>query len=190
MDRSPRQSRLPRTVVPVLALALLSLTACTNSQESSTVKGTVPPVWTGAPAPPSGEFGKQHGNATADPGARIDLTDPAGRSVGTATVVDTGEYLKVTVEGRGLPPGQHGLHFHEVGACDPGTGYLSAGEQLGGAAGDLSALQILQDGMGTLVTNTDTVTLTELKGKSLVLHTGPDSLPGDGGGRIACGVIQ
>ncbi len=39
------------TVAPVLAVAALGLTACSNSQESSDVKGTNPSVFTSAPAP-------------------------------------------------------------------------------------------------------------------------------------------
>ncbi len=49
---APSAIRRPtwRTVTPMLAIAAFGLAACSNSQESSNVKGTTPPVWTGSAA--------------------------------------------------------------------------------------------------------------------------------------------
>ncbi|MEV6431125.1 superoxide dismutase family protein [Nocardia sp. NPDC051463] len=226
---APSTTRRPswRTVTPVLAVAVFGLAACSNSQESSDVKGTTPPVWTGASAP-AAESGTEHGNADANGGVKVELKDPAGASVGTANFVKDGKHLQVTVEGHGLKPGFHGLHIHQVGKCEansvaptggPAGAFLSAGGhlQVGSAnahpaSGDLTSLEVREDGMAKLVTTTDAVTLEEIKGKALIVHAdadnfgnipnryvradgvaGPDDTSlatGDAGGRVACGVIQ
>ncbi|QIS23167.1 superoxide dismutase[Cu-Zn] [Nocardia terpenica] len=214
------------TVTPVLAVAVLGLAACTSGQESSDVKGTTPPVWTGSAAPGGTAAGEQ----TAAPSTNsvsVQLKDPAGAEVGTATVAKQGNHLEITVDAHGLKPGFHGLHFHSVGKCEPNsvapTGgpagdFLSAGGhlQVGGstahpASGDLTSLEVRQDGTAHLVTTTDSVTLDDLKGRALMIHagadnfgnipsrytqangtTGPDAetmATGDAGARVACGVV-
>ncbi|MFI9506699.1 superoxide dismutase[Cu-Zn] [Nocardia sp. NPDC052566] len=227
---APSTTRRPswRTVTPVLAVAVFGLAACSSSQESSDVKGTNPPVWTGAAAPPSAEFGKEKGDAFANPGAKVDLKDAAGASVGTANITKDGNFLKVAVTANGLRPGFHGLHFHQIGKCEANSvaptggaagAFLSAGGhlQVGSAnahpaSGDLTSLEVRQDGSAQLATTTDTVTLDDLKGKALIIHAdadnfgnipnryvradgvaGPDDTTlatGDAGGRVACGVVQ
>jgi Cu-Zn family superoxide dismutase len=219
-------------VTPVLAVAVFGLAACSNSQESSDVTGTTPPVWTGSSAPAGGtgtdtEHGS-HGSADANGGVKVELKDAAGASVGTANIAKDGGHLQVTVETHGLKPGFHGLHIHQVGKCEansvaptggPAGAFLSAGGhlQVGSAnshpaSGDLTSLEVRNDGTAKLVTTTDAVTLDDIKGKALMIHAdadnfgnipnrylradgvaGPDDstlATGDAGGRVACGVIQ
>ena len=143
-------------------------------------------------------------------------------------------YATVTVETTGtgkLSPGFHGLHIHSVGKCEansvaptggsPGD-FLSAGGhfQVPGhsghpASGDLSSLQVRQDGSGLLVTTTDAFTEDDLlagQKTAIIIHEnadnfanipperynqvngtpGPDETTmatGDAGKRVACGVI-
>ncbi|MCX4098985.1 superoxide dismutase[Cu-Zn] [Nocardia sp. alder85J] len=218
------------TVTPVLAVAVLGLAACSNSQESSDVKGTTPPVWTGATAPSgaataSGE--QAPGGANPADSLKADLKDASGASVGTVTIVKSGTHLELTVDAHGLKPGFHGMHFHANGKCEPNsvapTGgpagdFLSAGGhlQLGDtmtkpASGDLTSLEVRQDGTAKLVTTTDSVTLDDVKGKALIIHAGADNFgnipsrytqaggasgpdaetmaTGDAGARVACGVV-
>jgi Cu-Zn family superoxide dismutase len=190
---APSTTRRPswRTVTPVLAVAVFGLAACSNSQESSDVKGTNPPVWTGASAPPTGEFGAETGDAHANPGAKVDLKDAAGASVATANITKDGNHLQITVEAHNLRPGFHGLHFHQVGKCEtnsvaptggPSGDFLSAGGhlQVGSAnahpsSGDLTSLEVRADGSAKLVTTTDAVTLDELKNKALIIHADADN---------------
>lgn len=49
------------------------------------------------------------------------LFDMEGEEVGTATFTegDDGE-VAVTVMAEGIPSGEHGIHVHDVGICDPG----------------------------------------------------------------------
>jgi len=46
------------------------------------------------------------------------IHDPNGQTVGTATLTETTTGLRVVLQGRGLPPGAHGLHVHAVGQCE------------------------------------------------------------------------
>ena len=77
------------------------------------------------------------------------------------------------------------------------------------ASGDLTSVQVLEDGTATLVTTTDAFTVDELVangGTSVMIHAGADNFgniptryapapdqqtldTGDAGGRVACGVI-
>ncbi|MFD7844325.1 superoxide dismutase family protein [Nocardia sp. NPDC059764] len=181
------------TVAPVLAVAALGLTACSNSQESSDVKGTTPPVFTSSPAPAGGATGHGTEGDTNAPreSTSVTLKDPTGGTVGTASVVKVGNHLEITVEAHGLKPGFHGLHIHQFGKCEanstapsggaPGDflsagGHLQVGEQNAHpASGDLDSLQVLKDGTAKLVTTTDAVTLEEIKGKALIIHAGADN---------------
>ncbi|MBH0778190.1 superoxide dismutase[Cu-Zn] [Nocardia bovistercoris] len=227
---APSTTRRPSwwTVTPVLAVAVLGLAACSNSQESSDVKGTTPPVWTGASAPPSGASESPHGSPAAGSGAKVDLKDSSGKSVATATVTEVGGHLQLQVDASGLRPGFHGLHIHQIGKCEPNStppaggaagDFLSAGGhlQVGSAnahpaSGDLTSLEVRNDGSALLVTTTDALTIADIKGKALIIHAdadnfgnipnrysradgvaGPDDTTlatGDAGGRVACGVIS
>ncbi|MGK8511518.1 superoxide dismutase[Cu-Zn] [Nocardia asiatica] len=189
---APSTTRRPswRTVTPVLAVAVFGLAACSNSQESSDVQGTTPPVWTGASAP-AGLPSTEHGTPHTASGASVQLKDPSGASVGTASFVEEGNHLQVTVEAHGLRPGFHGLHVHQVGKCEansvaptggPAGDFLSAGGhlQVGSAnahpaSGDLTSLEVRSDGAAKLVTTTDSVTLDEVKGKALIIHADADN---------------
>lgn len=115
-----------------------------------------------------------------------------------------------------LEPGKHGIHVHEVGACDASgdTPYESAGghynptnESHGGLddedshAGDLGNIEVDEDGAFSHEITTDKVTLIPTEentlndedGSALIIHAGEDDLEtdpsGESGDRIACGVI-
>ncbi|MGF6882305.1 Cu-Zn family superoxide dismutase [Nocardia sp. GAS34] len=190
---APFTTRRPfwRIVTPVLAVAAFGLAACSNGQQSSDVKGTTPPVWTGTGAAgPSGANGPGAAS-TPDNSVSVQLKDPSGADIGTATIAKSGSHLQLTVDAHGLKPGFHGLHIHQVGKCEansvapaggaPGN-FLSAGGhlQVGDAhampaSGDLTSLEAGQDGAAHLVTTTDAVTLDDIKDKALIIHAGPDN---------------
>jgi superoxide dismutase, Cu-Zn family len=115
------------------------------------------------------------------------LQDVDGNEVGTAVfnASDSGVEISIAVEG--LEPGDHGVHIHETGTCDPGDGdgpFSSAGGHFNptGAshgpgpqghmmatpgidpmmemhAGDLGNITVENDGSGALMIATDLVTL-------------------------------
>lgn len=188
-----------RLAVPVVALAAIGLTACSNGEEPSDQAGTTPPVWTGsaAPAGQGSEEGGASGEASQAGGDSLTapLKDASGRDVGKVTFTQQGNHLQVQAEAEGLTPGFHGMHVHTVGKCEtnsvapsggaPGN-FLSAGGhlQVGGntghpSSGDLSSLQVRADGSGDLTTTTDTLTLDDLRnngqGRAVIVHAGADN---------------
>ncbi|MFZ2173378.1 MAG: superoxide dismutase family protein [Rhodococcus sp. (in: high G+C Gram-positive bacteria)] len=217
-----------RIVTPVVAIAALALTACSNNEEPSDVPGTTPPVWTGAPAPGAGAVpgDAESGESDSSESLTATLKNAEGNEVGTATFTQSGEHVEVTVSVKDLTPGFHGFHVHSVGKCEtnsvapsggaPGN-FLSAGGhfQVGGrsghpASGDLTSLQVREDGAAELVTTTDAFTIEDLRngdtGTAIMIHAGADNFAniptryapapdqetlatGDAGARVACGVI-
>jgi Cu-Zn family superoxide dismutase len=147
--------------------------------------------------------------------ATVALADANGASVGTAQLwQEAGGLVHVDVTASALTPGSHGIHFHEVGRCEGGTQFSTAGAHYnplnrnhglsapgGPHAGDAPNLVAGDDGRGNLSFTTDRVTLTsggtslfDADGSALVLHAAPDdqvSQPaGNSGARVACGVVQ
>jgi Cu-Zn family superoxide dismutase len=221
----------PAVVAAVLlAVPALALSACSPNQNPSTTTGTTPPVWTGSPSPSASA------SEAPDAGGKkltAQLNSPDGKPVATATFEFSGGFATITVEtiGNGiLAPGFHGMHIHAVGECKansvaptggPAGDFLSAGAhfQIPGhtghpASGDLSSLQVREDGSAKLVTTTDAFTAEQLlagQGTAIIIHEksdnfanipprytqgdgtpGPDAettATGDAGKRVACGVI-
>lgn len=137
-----------------------------------------------------------------------------GPSVGTVKAQETPYGTLFTPDLEGLPPGLRGFHLHEVGDCGPGEqdGRMVPGLAAGGHydpagtdahlgpygdghLGDLPALYVDEDGRATLPVLAPRVELSDLKGRSLVIHAGGDNYKdqpeplGGGGARIACGVV-
>jgi Cu-Zn family superoxide dismutase len=144
--------------------------------------------------------------------ATAELRDPEGRPAGSATLTEVPGGVRVVVEAKGMPPGPHGVHIHEVGKCE-GPQFTSAGSHFnpdkkqhgtmnpqGPHAGDLPNLTIGPDGSGRLEVTTPRIALApsvtsvfDADGSAIVVHAGPDDLKtdptGNSGGRIACGEI-
>jgi Cu-Zn family superoxide dismutase len=151
--------------------------------------------------------------APAQSSARADFATAAGESVGSATLTQNADgSVRVQAQVRGLPPGQHGILFHQFGACAPTFG--AAGELFnpmgtmhglenpnGPHAGDLPNLTVNADGTGSFDANTKMVTLTsgpmsvfDSDGTALIIHALADDQKtdpsGNSDGRIACAVLQ
>ena len=160
--------------------------------------------------------------------ATAELLDPTGAEVGTVDFAVDGTVVTVTADVQGLPAGFKGFHIHAIGKCEPNSpnptdpskvgDFLSAGGHLGSAdaahpghQGDLSSLQVREDGSAELVTTTDAFdvdALFDADGSAVIVHAGPDNFgniptryaptgpdadtqaTGDSGGRAACGVVQ
>lgn len=210
-------------IVPIAA-------ACSPNEPVATEPGTTPPVWTGSPSPtPSGEAGHGGGHgsgagATSGETLTANLATADGTDVATATIEFTDGFATVTVETTTpgeLTPGFHGLHIHQVGSCEgdftsAGGHFQAEGHSGHPSSGDLSSLQVRDDGSAKLVTTTDAFTAEELLAgtkTAIVIHEkadnfgnipaekyqqvngtpGPDQQTlstGDAGGRVACGVIS
>jgi Cu-Zn family superoxide dismutase len=144
--------------------------------------------------------------------AAAPLRNAEGQVLGMAIFTQEAQGVRVSVTVKGLSPGEHGIHIHSVGKCEP-PDFLSAGPHFnptnkkhgltnpeGPHAGDLPNLVVGEDGSAVYEHITDRVTLTpgELSlfdedGSSLVIHAGPDDQmtdpAGNSGARVLCGVI-
>lgn len=147
----------------------------------------------------------EHGTAV------IEGTKPDSKISGTATLTESPQGLNVSIRVANVPPGMHGLHFHEQGACgDAGNaagghynpdqvkhGFLPKDGFTAAHAGDLGNIEVGPDGTGTLELTIPGLTLTNgphsVVGHAIILHEKPDDFgqpTGNAGARIGCGVIK
>jgi Cu-Zn family superoxide dismutase len=138
-----------------------------------------------------------------------------GSEIGTITVSDSPYGLILTPNLSRLMPGIHGFHVHQNANCGtakkdgktvPGLGAgghydpKGTGRHEGpygqGHIGDLPALYVGRDGCALLPVLAPRLRVSDLKGHSLVIHSGGDNYSdhpqplGGGGGRVACGVVE
>lgn len=140
--------------------------------------------------------------------------DGVGASAGKVIVTQSPYGLVFTPELSGLPVGVHGFHVHENPSCLPGekdgkkVPALAAGghydpQKSGkhgfpwgdGHLGDLPPLYVNADGQATQPVLAPRLKLSDLAGRSLMVHVGGDNHSdhpaalGGGGGRMVCGVV-
>jgi Cu-Zn family superoxide dismutase len=134
----------------------------------------------------------------------VDIKNAQGQSVGTATLTPAAKGVKITLDIKNLPPGEHSLHIHQVAKCEP-PDFKSAGPHFGGGhahegmpAGDIPdfALIVAADGTAHASTIAPTVTLgTDANsvfsngGTAIVIHAVAGGTGSGAPPRIACGVI-
>jgi superoxide dismutase, Cu-Zn family len=142
------------------------------------------------------------------PVATSALVRSDGISAGTVRLFPQTTAVLVRIDASGLPPGQHGVHVHTVGRCDP-PGFESAGAHWnptgrrhghrnpqGHHLGDLGNVGVGADGRlvtGLLVSDASLAALHDADGSALVIHARADDEvtdpSGNSGGRIACAVL-
>jgi superoxide dismutase, Cu-Zn family len=136
-------------------------------------------------------------------GARVELRNSSGKSVGVLTVaMDSDGGVRFSGRLTDLPPGPHGFHIHENGKCDApdfqsaGAHFNPSGKQHGDKNphgphdGDLGNIGVRPNGMTDVSVLAQNV---KQGGTSLVVHEKADDSitdpSGDSGARIACGIL-
>ena len=142
------------------------------------------------------------------PVSTADLVSSSGAVLGTVRVFSEPTGVTLRIDAAGVPAGQHGVHVHSTGRCDP-PDFTSAGPHwnpgerkhghrnpAGFHMGDLGNLGVGADGKlvaGLLVPQATVDALRDVDGAALVLHAKADDEvtdpSGNSGDRIACAVL-
>ena len=143
---------------------------------------------------------------------KVELKDAQGKDVGSVVIWDQGSGVALQLNLHDLPPGEHGIHFHQVPKCEA-PDFKSAGGHFnpenkkhgfdnpeGHHAGDVKNFTVGADGKANAKLENADVTLKEgphsllTSGAAVVVHAKADDYKtdpsGNSGDRIACGVIS
>ena len=211
------------TAIAASVLLLVAASAVANEMpsrqlsEKSTIEKSSPPSSDLAPvriaqrAKDGAAASKK--SAPATPPATADVKTADGKDVGIVTLTQTRSGVRLSGSLKGLPAGEHALHVHSVGKCEPP--FTSAGPHFNPAqkkhgklnpeghhAGDMDNIVVPASGNLALKMVNKDITLEKGKpnsvfqegGTAVVIHAAKDDYTtdptGNAGDRIACGVVK
>jgi len=211
------------TAIAASVLLLVATSAVANEMpsrqlsEKSTIEKSSPPSSDPAPvriaqrAKDGAAASKKSAPATPPATAQVKTAD--GKDVGIVTLTQTRSGVRLSGSLKGLPAGEHALHVHSVGKCEPP--FTSAGPHFNPAqkkhgklnpeghhAGDMDNIVVPASGNLALKMVNKDITLEKGKpnsvfqegGTAVVIHAAKDDYTtdptGNAGDRIACGVVK
>jgi superoxide dismutase, Cu-Zn family len=134
----------------------------------------------------------------------VDIKNADGQSVGTAVLSEAPHGVRIKLDIKILPPGEHSLHIHQMAKCE-GPDFKSAGPHFGmhmghgGApAGDIPDFSLVVGADGTahasviapdVTLGADDHSVFSNGGTALVIHAVATGASSSAPPRIACGVI-
>jgi Cu-Zn family superoxide dismutase len=139
----------------------------------------------------------------------VDIKNAQGQSVGTATLSNAPHGVKIKLDIKSLPPGEHSLHIHQVAKCEA-PDFKSAGPHFSPAhtehgdhagalpAGDIPDFSLIVSSDGTshvtvvapnVTLGSDDHSVFSNGGTAIVIHAVAAEASSSAPARIACGVI-
>jgi Cu-Zn family superoxide dismutase len=147
------------------------------------------------------------GNA-ASKTVTVEIKNAQGQSVGTAVLTEATHGVKIKLDVKGLPAGEHSLHIHQNAKCEP-PDFKSAGPHFNGAgghadhsglpAGDIPDFSLIvgADGGGhatviapNITLGSDDHSVFSNGGTAIVIHAVASEASSSAPPRIACGLIK
>jgi superoxide dismutase, Cu-Zn family len=152
---------------------------------------------------------QDHSHAATKP-VIVDIKNAEGQSIGTATLSSAPKGVRIKLDVKNLPTGEHSIHIHQFAKCDA-PDFKTAGPHFDGAtaggaahnhegapAGDIPdfALIVGPDGTAHATTVAPNVTLGDDDhsvfsngGTAVVIHAVAGGTGNSAPPRIACGII-
>jgi Cu-Zn family superoxide dismutase len=155
-----------------------------------------------------GIAGVQARGAAASKPVTVEIKDAQGQGVGIAVLSEAPHGVKIKLDVKGLPAGEHSLHIHQNAKCEA-PDFKSAGPHFNGAsghgehtglpAGDIPDFSLIVGADGTghatvvapnITLGTDEHSVFSNGGTAIVIHAVSGGASSTAPPRIACGVIS